>query len=114
MLEKAFTTATILMHFDSDKAIIVETDTSDYVSATIMSQAHDNNILRPIAYFSKKHSPGESYYAIYDKELLALIRAFEKWRPELERAKYPISVITDHKNIEYFVTKNELNQKQAR
>jgi hypothetical protein len=42
---------------------------------------HDG-ILRPIAFFSKKLSPAECNYMIYDKELLAIIRSFEAWGPE--------------------------------
>ena len=70
------------MHFDAEKKIIIETDASDYVSAGIMLQYDDNGVLHPVAYFSKKHSPAECNYEIYNKELMAIIRCFEEWRPE--------------------------------
>lgn len=113
-LKEAFTTAPILAHFDPEKEIIVETDASDYVSAGILSQYDDTQTLRPVAYFSKKHSPAECNYEIYDKELLAIIRCFEEWRPELEGAAHPIAVISDHKNLEYFMSTKQLNRRQAR
>ncbi|KAH0602480.1 uncharacterized protein H6S33_008819, partial [Morchella sextelata] len=113
-LKGAFTTAPILTHFDPEKEITVETDASDYVSAGVLSQYDDNGILRPVAYFSKKHSPAECNYEIYDKELLAIIRSFEEWRPELEGAAHPIAVISDHKNLEYFMRTKQLNRRQAR
>ena len=93
---------------------MVETDASDYVAAGILSQYDQDKILRPVAYFSKKHSPAECKYEIYDKELLAIIRAFEEWRPELEGAAHQISVISDHKNLEYFMSTKQLNRRQAR
>ena len=65
-LNTAFTTAPILRHFDHDREIIVETDASDYVSAGILSQYDDDGILHPVAFFSKKHSPAECNYEIYD------------------------------------------------
>ena len=34
--------------------------------------------------------PAECNYEIYDKELLAIVKAFEEWRPELEGAAFPI------------------------
>lgn len=102
------------MHFDPEKPVIIETDASDFVSAGILSQHDDNDTLRPVAYYSKKHSPAECNYEIYDKELLAVIRAFEEWRAELEGAKFPISVISDHKNLEYFMSTKQLNRRQAR
>jgi hypothetical protein len=48
-------------------------DASDYISASVLSQYDDNNILNPMAYFSKKHSPPECNYEIYDKELMAIV-----------------------------------------
>ncbi len=110
----AFTSAPILQHFDYEKAIVVETDASDYVSAGVLSQPDENGVLRPVAFFSKKHSPAECNYEIYDKELLAIVRSFEEWRPHLIGAAEPIRVLTDHKNLEYFATKWQLNQRQVR
>ncbi|SLM34769.1 retrotransposon nucleocapsid protein [Lasallia pustulata] len=114
LLKKQFTTAPILAHFDPIKEIIVETDASDWVSAGILSQYSIDNILRPVAFFSKKHSAQEVNYKIYDKELLAIIRAFEEWRPELEGSAFPIKVITDHRNLEYFMSTKQLSRCQAR
>ena len=113
-LRKAFTSDVVLAHYDPDRKIVVETDASDYVSAGILSQYDDNNVLRPIAFFSKKHAPAECNYEIYDKELMAIVRAFEQWRPELEGSALPIDVITDHKNLEYFMTTKQLSRRQAR
>jgi hypothetical protein len=45
---------------------------------------------------------------------MAIIKALEEWRPECEGAAYPLLLITDHKNLEYFMTKKLLNRRQAR
>ncbi|OBS16093.1 hypothetical protein FPOA_27763 [Fusarium poae] len=113
-LKGAFTSAPILRPFDWTKDVILETDASDYVSAGVLSQYDDNGRLHPVAFFSKKHTSTECNYEIYDKELMAIIRCFEEWRPELEGAPSPIKVITDHKNLEYFTTTKLLNRRQAR
>jgi hypothetical protein len=78
-LKQAFTKAPILHHFDPEKPILVETLASDYVSAGIFSQHDKEGKVHPIAYFSKKHTPAECNYEIYDKELFAIIRTFEEW-----------------------------------
>ena len=108
-LKKAFTTAPVLRPFDWNKEVILETDASDYVSAGVLSQYDDDGVLHPVAFFSKKHSATECNYEIYDKELLAIIRCFEEWRPELEGTPSPVKVITDHRNLEYFMTTKLLN-----
>ena len=113
-LKIAFTTAPILLHFDPTKRAVAETDASDYVTAGVLSQYDDNGQLRPVAYFSCKMSPAESNYEIYNKELLAIINAFELWRSELEGTEEPVQVITDHKNLEYFMSSKLLNRRQAK
>ena len=115
-LKLAFTTAPILTHFDPDKETWIESDASDYVIAAVLSQKDSEGVLRPIAYLSKKMSPQECNYEIYDKELLAIVKAFEEWHPELAGTPIedPIRVITDHKNLEYFMSSKKLNRRQAR
>ena len=78
-LKHKFISAPILIHFDTKKEIIMETDASDYVSAGIISQYDDNGVLHLVAYFSKKHSPTVCNYEIYNKELMAIIKCFEEW-----------------------------------
>ena len=115
LLKKRFTTAPILAHFDYEKECIVETDASDNASAGVLSQYNsENGKLHPVAFFSRKHSAQEINYEIYDKKLLAIIKAFEEWRPMLERAGLPIRVLTDHINLQYFMTTKQLSRQQAR
>ena len=76
-LKRAFTTAPVLVHYDSSLETWVETDASDFVVAGVLSQKHGDRVLKPVAYFSKKMTPAECNYMIYDKELLAIIKIFE-------------------------------------
>ena len=108
------TTSPILAHFDHSKRSYVEVDSSDYVHGGVLSQPDDKGILHPVAFFSRKLSPAECNYEIYDKELLAIISAFEHWRPELEGTEIPIKVLTDHKALEYFMSTKKLTRRQAR
>jgi len=114
LLKKAFMSVPILRHFDYDREIIVETDASDYFSAGILSQHDDDGVLHPMAFYSKRHSTAEYNSEIYDKELMAIVRAFEEWRPHLEGLRHPIQVLSDHKNLEYFMSTKLLNRRQAR
>jgi len=45
---------------------------------------------------------------------LAVIRCLEAWRHYLEGAKLEFEIWTDHKNLQYFMTSQKLNQQQAR
>ena len=102
-LKKAFTSDVILCHYNLNLKIIIKTDASDYVSKGILSQYNKNDVLHLIAYFFKKHNSAECNYEIYDKELMVIVCTFEEWRSELEDSTYPIDVIINHKNLEYFM-----------
>ena len=52
-LKDAFTSASILKHFDQEKEILVETDPSHYVSAGILSQRNEGGILQPVAVMNR-------------------------------------------------------------
>ena len=56
----------------------------------------------------------ELNYEIHDKEMLAIVRSFGHWRPELQGNPQQIKVYTDHKALEYFMTTKQLNSRQAR
>ena len=103
-IKKAFSTAPVLQHFDPEKKCTVESDASDYVSAAVLSQPDHEGTLRPVAFMSCQHLPAEYNYEIYNKELMAIVRAFEEWQTELEGSPEPINVISDHKNLEYFMS----------
>ena len=65
--------------------------------------------MHPVAYKSKKFSGPELNYDVHNKELLAIVDAFEKWRAYLEESKYPVEVYLDHQNLSYFTTTKKLN-----
>jgi hypothetical protein len=103
----------IMRHFDVELPAIVETDSSDFALGAVLSQRHDGR-LHLVAFLSKKLAPAELNYEIYDKEMLAIVRAFQEWRHYLQGAKHTTTVYTDHKNLEYFTTTKVLNRRQAR
>ena len=67
-----------------------------------------------IAFFPKNLNPVECNYEIYNKELLAIIRYFKQWKPELEGTGIPVKIIIDHKSLKYFMITKKLTRRQAR
>jgi len=74
-----FTQAPILAHFDPIRPVILETDASDFAIGAVLSQRDDDNRLHPVAFHSRKFQTAEINYDIHDKELLAIVDAFEHW-----------------------------------
>ena len=113
-LKEAFTTAPILTHFQPGAQITVETDASDYAVAGILSITCADGKLRPVAFYSQTLTAPELNYDTHDKELLTIFEAFKSWRHYLEGPAFPVNVVTDHKNLEYFSTSKVLTHWQAR
>jgi hypothetical protein len=80
------------------------------MSAVVLSQYDDDGILHLVAFFSKKYSPVQYNYEIYNTELMVIVDTFEEWRLELQSIINPIHVLSDHKNLEYFTTMKLLNR----
>ena len=113
-LKQAFTSAPILIMPDLTKAFILECDASDYATGAVLSQKTSDGQTHPVAFYSKSLNNAERNYEIYDKELLAVIRALDEWRHYLEGGEYPIEILSDHKNLLYFATARTLTRRQAR
>jgi len=113
-LKGAMITEPILQHFDPEQPVTVKTDTSDYAIGAICSQPDAKGILHPVAYYSRKLKDPERNYDIHDKELLAMVDALQKWDTYCKTTGPKITILTDHKNLEYWKTKKDLNLRQAR
>ena len=109
-----FISAPVLLHPDLTKHFIVETDVSDFVVGTILSQPDEDGVLHLVVYYSHKLTTPEINSPIYDKELAAIIFSFEGWRPYLAGAQYRVQVATDHKNLLYFTSTRTFNRHQDR
>jgi len=77
----AFELAPAFRRVDHERDVTFENDVSNYVSAGVLSERDDEKVLHPVAYFSKKHTPADCNYDIYDKQLIAIIKALEECRP---------------------------------
>jgi hypothetical protein len=112
-LKEIFNTEPVLAQRDPDQETILETDLSGYVVAGVLSQYDDQGLLQPVAYYSKKMTSTQSNYEIHNKELLAVICCIAEWDGMLRSLK-KFTVITDHKNLEYFGKPQQLSKRQMR
>lgn len=82
-LKAMLASAPVLVHYDPNRLTRVETDASDSVVGVVLSQLCEDGEWHPVGYYSASMSSAEHNYDIHDKEMLAIIRAFQEWRPEL-------------------------------
>ena len=67
--------------------------------------------LHLVAFQLVKFKLAELNYNIYDKEVLAIVRALKEQKVYLKGAKYQVYVITNYKNLIYFTTTKELTRR---
>ena len=101
-LKRRFTSAPILAHFYPDRRTVIETDASDFALGAILSQ-YLRKRLHPVTFHSRSLNDAERNYEIHDKELLAILDAFKEWKHYLLGADEPVTVYTDHQNLQYFL-----------
>ena len=66
----------------------------------------------PIAFESRKLLPHERIYAIYDKEMLAIMHALAKFRQYLVGNRFRVT--TDHNNLRFFLEQKHLQERQQK
>jgi len=92
---------------------VLERGASDFTLGCVLSQFKDKR-QNPVALHSRKLDPAERNYEINDKELLAFLETFKEWNHYLVGADKPVTVYTDHQNLENFRTTKVWNQRQIR
>jgi hypothetical protein len=117
-LKACFTTAPTLQNYEPHRKTRVETDASGAALSGILSQLVEQEgstrgVWHPVAFWSRKLTAAERNYGTPDAELLAIVEAFKEWRPYLEGAQHTVEVISDHENLQYFMTTKVLNRRQA-
>ncbi|GJT73595.1 reverse transcriptase domain-containing protein [Tanacetum coccineum] len=79
-------------------------DASDFAIGAVLGQRHEKHF-RPIHYASKTMNEAESHYTTTEKEMLAVVYAFKKFRSYLILNKS--IVYTDHSALKYLFAKKD-------
>ena len=86
-------------------------DASDYAIGAVLGQQRER-IFQVIYYASRTLNDAQLNYATTEKELLAIVFAFDKFRPYLIGNK--VVVHTDHSAIKYLMTKKDAKPRLIR
>ncbi|KAI0999173.1 hypothetical protein K3495_g9023 [Podosphaera aphanis] len=106
-------TAPVLKMFDPEAETILEADSSGYAIRGLVSQLDEKRRLRPVGFFSSKLTAAESNYEIHDKELLAILSTIKHFRGKLRSVSTPFIVLSDHRNLRYFMSTRQLSERQV-
>ncbi|GJR15591.1 reverse transcriptase domain-containing protein [Tanacetum coccineum] len=110
-LKKKLTEAPILIAPDWDLPFELMCDASDFAIGAVLGQRHEKHF-RPIHYASKTMTEAESHYTTTEKEMLAVVYAFEKFWSYLILNKS--IVYTDHSTLKYLFAKKGFKERLLR
>ncbi|CAM8942209.1 unnamed protein product [Rhodiola kirilowii] len=110
-LKKALVSAPIVQPPKWDLPFELMCDASDFAIGAVLGQRVDKR-LHVVYYVSKVLDNAQSNYTTTEKELLAVVYAFEKFRPYLVGSK--TIVYTDHAAIKYLMAKKDAKPRLIR
>lgn len=91
-LKESPTKSPTLITFDPNKTTIVRSDTSKFGIGAVFEEKQ-NSSFHPIAYSSRTLNNAEQIYTAHERELLAVVDIFRKWRVYLHGTTF-----TSHTN----------------
>nr|GEU55514.1 reverse transcriptase domain-containing protein [Tanacetum cinerariifolium] len=105
-LKRKLTEAPILIALDWDLPYELMCHASDFAICAVLGQRQEKHF-RPIHYASNRMTEAESNYTTTEKEILAVVYAFKKFRSYLIMNKS--IVYTDHSALKYLFAKKDFN-----
>ena len=89
--------ATLLVHYDPEKPLILHCDASPYGLGLVLAHTMQDGTERPIAYASRTLSAPERNYSQIEKEGLPVIYSVKKFHQYLFGRH--VTIVTDHKPL---------------
>ncbi|GJZ32326.1 reverse transcriptase domain-containing protein [Tanacetum coccineum] len=111
LLKKKLTEASILVVPDWNLPFELMCDASDFAIGAVLGQRKTKHF-QPIHYASKTMTEAQIHYTTTEKEMLAVVYAFEKFRPYLVLSKS--IVYTDHSALKYLMNKQDAKPRLLR
>nr|GEZ31830.1 DNA-directed DNA polymerase [Tanacetum cinerariifolium] len=110
-LKKKLTEASILVVPDWNLPFELMCDANDYAIGVVLGKRKSKHF-QPIHYASKTMTKDQIHYTTTEKEMLAVVYVFEKFRPYLVLSKS--IVYTDHSTLKYLLNKQDAKPRLLR
>jgi len=111
LLKERFIQAPILIIPDWKEPFELMCDASDYTIGAVLGQRRGKQF-QPIYYASKTLTSAQENYTTTEKELLAVVFAFDKFRKYLILSR--VTVFTDHSALRYLMNKADAKPRLVR
>jgi hypothetical protein len=87
---------------DLTKPFFLQVDASAFAMGAILTQKDEQGKQLAVGFHLQTFNEAEQNYNIHDRELLAVYQGLTHHRHLLLSSPFPVTVLTDHKNLEYY------------
>ena len=110
----AVTQGPTLAQPDLSLPFFLQVDASAYATGAILTQKDARGKHRAIGFLSKTFNEAKRNCNIHDREPLAVFRGLTHWWHLLLSSPHETTILTDHKNLEYYKEPHHINRRIAR
>lgn len=111
-LKAALSSHPVLRLYDPTKETELHTDASSTALGAILMQWQSSNKFAPISYYSQRTNDAESRYHSFELEMLAVVKAIERYHIYLYGVKF--KVVSDCNALTYALKKASINPRVNR
>ena len=107
-------TAPVLAAPRLDRPFKIQVDASQVGAGAVLLQTDDQEVDRPVSYFSKKFNQHQLNYSTIEKEALALVWALQHFNVYVGGGVVPVVVFSDHNPLTFLHQLQNPNQRLMR
>jgi hypothetical protein len=96
------------------KPFFLQVDASAFATGAILTQKDDRGKHLAVGFHSQTFNEAERNYDIHNRELLAVYPGLTHYQHLLLSSPFQTTVLTDHKNLEYYCHPQHINRRIAR
>jgi transposase InsO family protein len=112
-LKRALSSPPVLAFVVWNRPFVIESDASRVAVGAILSQRGEDDLLRPVAYFSSGLTANQRNYSATELECWGLIACTRKWRVYIDAA-VEVVLVTDHNPLVWLRDQRDPRGKFAR
>ncbi|OWZ02405.1 reverse transcriptase [Phytophthora megakarya] len=105
ILKRKIVSTPLLRHPDRTKPFVIIPHANPWAACAVLSQEHEG-LIHPVRFTGRVLKESELRYHIAEKEVLAILRTLEVFRPLIHGSEFPVVVSTRYSVLKWLIQSN--------